>query len=127
MWHGANWTFLVWGLHHAVLLIASRFTEGIRAAGYRVAGLDRNPRLLAALETGATFWAVMIGWIFFRAPSLEVAGTMLHRIATNWAPAPSQHAERACGQERQGGRGRFRGGGGGGGDGAGSWRALIGA
>jgi len=86
MWHGANWTFLVWGLHHAVLLIASRSTEGIRAAGYRMVGLQRRPRLLAALETGATFWAVMIGWIFFRAPSLAVAGTMLMRIATNWAP-----------------------------------------
>jgi alginate O-acetyltransferase complex protein AlgI len=86
MWHGANWTFLIWGLHHAILLIASRFTGSIRGAGYRIVRLDRSPRLLAALETAATFAAVMIGWIFFRAPSLEVAGTILHRIATNWTP-----------------------------------------
>jgi alginate O-acetyltransferase complex protein AlgI len=86
MWHGANWTFLLWGLHHGILLIASRFTEGLRGAGYRRVGLDRAPRLLGTLETATTFWAVMIGWIFFRAPSLEVAGTIFNRIVTNWQP-----------------------------------------
>ncbi len=86
MWHGANWTFLFWGLHHGILLIASRFTERIRGAGYRLARLDRAPRLLASLETATTFWAVMIGWIFFRAPSLEVVGTIFNRIVTNWQP-----------------------------------------
>jgi len=84
MWHGANWTFLIWGLHHAILLIASRFTEGIRRVGYRLVRLDRTPLLLASLETAATFGAVMIGWIFFRASSLQVAGTILGRITTNW-------------------------------------------
>jgi alginate O-acetyltransferase complex protein AlgI len=86
MWHGARWTFLIWGLHHGLLLIVSRFTQGIRAAGYRLVALDRAPRILAALETATTFWAVMIGWVYFRAPSLEVAGTILGRIVTNWQP-----------------------------------------
>jgi alginate O-acetyltransferase complex protein AlgI len=86
MWHGANWTFLVWGLHHGFLLIAARFTEGIRGAGYRTLRLDRAPRILAALETLSTFAAVTIGWVFFRAENLQVAGTILNRMVTDWAP-----------------------------------------
>jgi alginate O-acetyltransferase complex protein AlgI len=86
MWHGANWTFLVWGLHHGLFLIAARFTEGIRGASYRALRLDRTPRVLTALETATTFAAVTVGWVFFRAENLHVAGTVLTRVATDWAP-----------------------------------------
>ncbi len=61
LWHGANWTFLVWGLLHGMALVAQ---HGL--AGFRVA----VPRWLAVL---ATFHFVTFAWIFFRAPDFPTA------------------------------------------------------
>jgi len=66
-WHGADWTFLLWGLYHGVLLATERAT-GIR----RVAD-DR----LQALRRGLTFVLVTIGWVLFRADGLDQAGHIL--------------------------------------------------
>jgi alginate O-acetyltransferase complex protein AlgI len=67
-WHGANWTFLVWGLYHGALLVAERATyQGITsAAGFRL-----------VFRRALTFQFVLIGWVFFRAESVGQALTML--------------------------------------------------
>ena len=57
-WHGANWTFVVWGAYHGVLLIAHRFSEN---SWERLPGLFRR---------AATFALVVIGWVIFRAPDM---------------------------------------------------------
>lgn len=64
-WHGAGWTFLVWGALHALAQIAER------AWG---PGRERLPK---ALRWGLTFLFVNIAWVFFRAPSLSAAGRLL--------------------------------------------------
>ncbi|HYD17267.1 MAG TPA: MBOAT family protein [Patescibacteria group bacterium] len=61
-WHGANWTFLVWGGLHGAFL-------GINHA-WQQAGMPRLPGPLAA---ALTFLCVMIAWIFFRAGDLHTA------------------------------------------------------
>jgi alginate O-acetyltransferase complex protein AlgI len=70
-WHGANWTFLVWGLYHGALLVGERLT-----------GLGRvtatGPALVA--RRAATFLLVVVGWVFFRAPDLGRALTMLRAM-----------------------------------------------
>ena len=66
LWHGAAWTFVVWGLFHGGLLAAH---ARLRHLGF----VPRSP-VLARL---ATFLAVMIGWVFFRSRSLGEAGSML--------------------------------------------------
>jgi alginate O-acetyltransferase complex protein AlgI len=58
-WHGANWTFLAWGLWQGLLLVGAR--------GYAAAG---GPRLPYPLANGLTMLAVMVGWVVFRAPDL---------------------------------------------------------
>jgi alginate O-acetyltransferase complex protein AlgI len=68
LWHGANWTFIVWGAYHGLLLSA------YRAAG---SGWDRLPARVRQL--GMVF-AVLIGWVFFRADSLAMAVGMLSRM-----------------------------------------------
>jgi D-alanyl-lipoteichoic acid acyltransferase DltB (MBOAT superfamily) len=70
-WHGANWTFAFWGLWHAALVWLHRATEAIRVRfpmWFRVAG-----------GFAFTLPMEMLGWIFFRAPSLQVAFTMIGR------------------------------------------------
>jgi alginate O-acetyltransferase complex protein AlgI len=67
-WHGANWTFLVWGLYHGALLVIER---GL--------GLGRSPDSQWARigRRALTLLLVVIGWVFFRAPTLTEALTML--------------------------------------------------
>jgi alginate O-acetyltransferase complex protein AlgI len=68
LWHGASWTFVIWGAYHGLLLAAyRRFSER----------WDALPR---ALRQGLTFFLVVIGWVFFRAKDFTVAFAMLSKM-----------------------------------------------
>lgn len=78
LWHGANWTFVVWGALHALyylieLLVVRRFgkPESSRKWWHSWA------------STAVTFVGVTIAWVFFRAPSVSAALDILHRIAVD--------------------------------------------
>ena len=62
LWHGASWSFVVWGLLHGFLLVVERMGLGH--------AMTRWPR---ALRHGWTLLFVMIAWVFFRADSLPHA------------------------------------------------------
>ncbi|WP_395160559.1 MBOAT family O-acyltransferase [Ilumatobacter sp.] len=68
LWHGANWTFVVWGLFHGSLLIIER------ATGQRSTSQDVG---LVAVRRAGVFVTVVIGWVFFRAADLSEAGSFL--------------------------------------------------
>jgi D-alanyl-lipoteichoic acid acyltransferase DltB (MBOAT superfamily) len=71
IWHGAAWTFVIWGVLHALGILITRELE--RSAFYR----ERVPRLVKQL---ATFTFVCFAWIFFRAGSLGDATLIISRI-----------------------------------------------
>ena len=73
IWHGAAWTFVIWGLLHAFGILVTRELE--RTPFYR----DRVPRLLKQL---GVFAFVCFAWIFFRASSLPEALLIVQRIFT---------------------------------------------
>jgi alginate O-acetyltransferase complex protein AlgI len=76
IWHGAAWTFVIWGVLHAAGILITRELE--RSAFYR----ERVPRLVKQL---ATFAFVCFAWIFFRAGSLGDAWLIISRIfAGGW-------------------------------------------
>jgi len=68
LWHGASWTFVVWGGYHGVLL-----------ALYRRLGRYWDPLPKAARQLG-NFFLVVVGWVFFRATSFGMAWGLLHRM-----------------------------------------------
>jgi len=72
LWHGANWTFIVWGAYHAALLQVERAMNGGRSTELR--GVWR----LAAWA--ATLVAVLAGWVIFRAESLGQASSVLRQM-----------------------------------------------
>jgi alginate O-acetyltransferase complex protein AlgI len=73
LWHGAGWTFLVWGGLHGVYLMINHGWRDLRAR----LGWGEGGRV-AKLAAGAlTFTAVVVGWVVFRADSLATAGAML--------------------------------------------------
>jgi alginate O-acetyltransferase complex protein AlgI len=61
LWHGANWTFVLWGFLHAVYLIVAQ------AISPFVPRFARVPRLQACVKVVVTFSMVTFAWIFFRA------------------------------------------------------------
>jgi len=78
LWHGASWSFVVWGLFHGAFLVIERL------------GLAERLRRLPALAQHAYLLAVvMIGWVFFRAPTLSGAGVFLRALAGFGEAAPT--------------------------------------
>jgi alginate O-acetyltransferase complex protein AlgI len=80
LWHGASWTFVMWGGLHGAFLAINHL--------WRRSGLQ----LPGAIAWAVTFGAVMIGWVFFRAPSLERAQVILTGMAglngLDWSALP---------------------------------------
>ena len=76
LWHGAGWTFVIWGLLHGLGLCAGML--------WRRWKLPMNPVAGWAL----TFGFVMLAWVFFRAPTFEAAWRVLNGLflQTGWGP-----------------------------------------
>jgi alginate O-acetyltransferase complex protein AlgI len=74
LWHGANWTFVVWGAIQGVVLSIERFLAGGRSVPLEVSGLRRIGRQLL------TFHIVCLSWIFFRAESVSGAFKMIKSL-----------------------------------------------
>lgn len=86
LWHGARWTFLIWGLLHACYYLASAASRRMRVAVTAGTGLDQFPALHAFLRTAVTFHLVLFSWIFFRANSLADAGYIITHLADGSFP-----------------------------------------
>ena len=72
IWHGANWTFLFWGLYHGVFLMIERATHlrDISSAKYTV------------LRRAVTLFIVMVGWVLFRSENIFQAKDFLSVMFT---------------------------------------------
>jgi alginate O-acetyltransferase complex protein AlgI len=80
LWHGANWTFVIWGMYHGTWLVTERLFW------LRIA--ERLPKLVRA---ASSFVIVAIGWVFFRAPTLGYAAKLIGRMlgASAYHPDPA--------------------------------------
>jgi alginate O-acetyltransferase complex protein AlgI len=68
LWHGASWTFVVWGAYHGALLALGRAARPVFAP------------LPDALKRAGTFVLVLFGWVVFRSTDLTMAGVWLGRM-----------------------------------------------
>lgn len=81
LWHGANWTFIVWGAYHAVLFMPLLLLGKNRKNATSI--IAQNSILPSIKETGqmlGTFSIVVIGWIIFRADNITMAFDYIYRI-----------------------------------------------
>jgi alginate O-acetyltransferase complex protein AlgI len=81
LWHGANWTFIIWGALHGMFLIVHRSFRGWCEVRPRVDRLLLSPPG-TFLRIGFTFLCVCVGWVFFRADNFATAATILARMLT---------------------------------------------
>lgn len=80
LWHGANWTFIAWGAFHALLFMPLILMEKNRKYRNTVAEGRILPSLKEFGQMLLTFFIVTIGWIVFRADSIEMAWDYLGHI-----------------------------------------------
>jgi D-alanyl-lipoteichoic acid acyltransferase DltB (MBOAT superfamily) len=80
LWHGAAWTFVVWGVLHGLYLVVSYLTKKSRKRFVKKMGFKRLPVLHRALRIFITFNLVSFAWIFFRAESFQKAFTYIKYI-----------------------------------------------
>jgi len=89
LWHGANWTFVVWGGLHGIYLAVERWFKQINIRWKLLSGVV--PKLILAL---LTYGLVNITWVFFRAKTLSGAiamlGAMVGRHANSTAVLPTE-------------------------------------
>jgi alginate O-acetyltransferase complex protein AlgI len=86
LWHGADVTFILWGLWHGLFLIFERLPMGRM--------LERVPIILSR---GYTLIVVLVGWVFFRAENISVAGAYLKDMFTvSFAPVVLTYHTMAC-------------------------------
>jgi alginate O-acetyltransferase complex protein AlgI len=74
LWHGANWTFVTWGIYNGILLIIEQ-------------ALPRSWSASALLRTAGRFAglvAIVFGWIFFRSTGMHQALAIIRRICSSW-------------------------------------------
>jgi D-alanyl-lipoteichoic acid acyltransferase DltB (MBOAT superfamily) len=80
LWHGSGWNFLLWGALHGGFLVVTHGWTALRER-LGLAPLGQEGRWTRPVAIAATFGAVVVAWVFFRAESLGAALTVLRGMA----------------------------------------------
>ena len=84
LWHGAAWTFVVWGAYHGAILVAYRLVTANRQPASAAARPSGFSALQWGIQVAVMFHLTCIGWLLFRAESLAQAGRMLVALVGPW-------------------------------------------
>lgn len=73
LWHGANWTFVIWGALHGFYLVVNHLWRALPVA--------KKLPVPTAVKVALTFISVVVAWVFFRASDIQNALQILHAMA----------------------------------------------
>jgi len=90
IWHGANWTFVVWGALNGLYILCSIWTKDVRGGFVKSIGLAAHPKLHRVVGIAITFALTCYAWVFFRANSISdalyisraMASTVIHPLSS---------------------------------------------
>ena len=89
IWHGSGLPFIIWGMMHGVLYVITRWCKERRLQAETVANVDKSGmgsklggKVKRMLSVAATFLYVNVAWVFFRAPSVGDAVTLLKKLVS---------------------------------------------
>lgn len=92
LWHGAAWTFVIWGAFHGAIIVATHYLASLRIFQSFGRSTSWFPRIL---KWAITFYLVLVGWVFFRAQdfnsAIAVLGSM-HSFGSDVAATPGTTA-----------------------------------
>ncbi len=84
IWHGAAWTYILWGVMHGVYQIIGYITEKPRQAFWNLLKVPQDSKWLIGLKRLGTFILVLIAWVAFRANSLSDLGVLYGKLFAGW-------------------------------------------
>lgn len=84
LWHGANWTYVCWGLLNGFYLIVGKLTKNTRARVFGYLGVGPESILRKAIMLASTFLLTCAAWTLFRAESLGDAWYIFTHFASGW-------------------------------------------
>lgn len=84
LWHGANWTFLLWGLIHALLYLSEVTLSPLCIRIFKMYPKFQESRVKIIIQWAITFMVVNIAWVFFRADSISEALSILQHLHVGW-------------------------------------------
>lgn len=82
IWHGANWTFFIWGALNGGYLVVAIMTQKFREKFNHHSGLSRNKTFFTLIQIITTFILSSFAWIFFRANNVNDALLIVKKITT---------------------------------------------
>jgi len=85
LWHGANWTYVVWGLLNGFYLIFGALTQSLRTRLFETIGLNESNPLRRVIRTVSTFILICIAWVIFRARNLYDAHYIFTHFWKDWS------------------------------------------
>ncbi|OFY49205.1 MAG: hypothetical protein A2Y87_04220, partial [Bacteroidetes bacterium RBG_13_46_8] len=80
LWHGANYTFIVWGLIHGFFLILYQWQKQPRKKLFKKIGIKNSNSFVVFFETILTVFIVLLAWIFFRSDSIAQSFAYLGKM-----------------------------------------------
>jgi hypothetical protein len=84
LWHGAAWTFVLWGAIHGFYQVVERLTDKGRKKFWTKLHVNQESRLFAFWQMAVVFVLCNFALIFFRANSVHDLGLLLQNLFTNW-------------------------------------------
>jgi D-alanyl-lipoteichoic acid acyltransferase DltB (MBOAT superfamily) len=82
LWHGANWTYIIWGGLNGFYLVFAIISKGFRDKMNIFIGLKKIPVLYHFSQILITFFLACFAWIFFRANNVNDAFIIIKKIST---------------------------------------------
>jgi len=80
LWHGANWTFVIWGAINGFYLVFALITKKIRERWWNLTGIDKKPVLNTAIQIVVTFTLIGFSRVFFRSENVGQAWTIIKKM-----------------------------------------------
>lgn len=86
LWHGANWTYVVWGALHGLYQIIEDLLKPVRNKVETILHVNTQCFSYRLFNIIVTFILVDFAWIFFRAPDINIAVIMIKQMFSVWNP-----------------------------------------
>ena len=86
LWHGANWTYIIWGALNGFYWVFAVISKGFREKINRLIGIQKLPGLNHLLQVIITFSLSCFAWIFFRANNIKDAFMIIKKISSFHGP-----------------------------------------
>jgi alginate O-acetyltransferase complex protein AlgI len=83
LWHGANWTFVIFGALHGMYLVVGQITEKWRKSFKDLIGLSKLPKVQRVLQIGIIFALASFAHVFFRVPSIADGWFFISHLTDN--------------------------------------------